>query len=163
MARGVNKVILVGNTGDVPQMRAFPDGTAVMNLSLATSESWKDRQTGEQKDRTEWHRVVIMGKPAEVLAPMIGKGTKLYVEGQLQTRKWQNQQGQDQYTTEIVVRGFGGQVQLLDRNPNAVPPQGGQQYAPPATQQRQPAPVAQTAATPQPSGEWDQFDDDIPF
>ncbi|MET4696692.1 single-stranded DNA-binding protein [Endozoicomonas lisbonensis] len=114
MGRGVNKVFLIGHTGNVPELRATTNGTPVMNFNLATSESWIDKQTGNRQDRTEWHRVVVIGKLAEVLAPMIGKGSKLYVEGKLQTRQWKDQQGMDRYTTEINARD----IQLLDPNPN---------------------------------------------
>lgn len=116
---GVNKVILLGNLGRDPETRFMPNGGAVSNLAIATSETWKDKQTGEQKEKTEWHRVVMFGKLAEIADQYLKKGSKVYIEGQLQTRKWQNQQGQDQYTTEIVVQGFNGTMQMLDRNPNA--------------------------------------------
>ncbi|QBG35781.1 single-stranded DNA-binding protein [Litorilituus sediminis] len=119
---GVNKVILVGNLGKDPEVRFMPNGGAVANITVATSDSWKDKQTGEQKEKTEWHRVAIFGKLAEIAGEYLKKGSKVYIEGQLQTRKWQNQQGQDQYTTEVVVQGFNGTMQMLDgRN------QGGQQ------------------------------------
>ena len=111
---GVNKVIIVGNLGKDPEVRFMPNGGGVANLTIATSESWKDKQTGEQKEKTEWHRVVMFGKLAEIAGEYLKKGSKVYIEGQLQTRKWQNQQGQDQYTTEIVVQGFNGTMQMLD-------------------------------------------------
>ena len=114
---GVNKVIILGNVGKDPETRFMPNGGAVTNLTIATSESWKDKQTGEQKDKTEWHRVVIFGKLAEIAGEFVKKGSKLYIEGALQTRKWTNQQGQDQYTTEIVLQGFGGVMQMLDGKP----------------------------------------------
>ena len=104
---GVNKVIILGNLGKDPEVRFMPNGGA-------TSESWKDKQTGEQKEKTEWHRVVMFGKLAEIAGEYLKKGSKVYIEGALQTRKWQNQQGQDQYTTEIVVQGFNGTMQMLD-------------------------------------------------
>jgi len=113
-SRGVNKVILIGNVGNDPDIRYFPSGDAVVNLSLATSESWKDRNTGEPQERTEWHRVVIRGKLAEVVKQYVHKGSKLYLEGSLRTRKWQGQDGQDRYTTEIVVGGLGSSMQMLD-------------------------------------------------
>jgi len=113
-SRGVNKVILIGNVGNDPDIRYFPNGDAVVNLSLATSESWKDRNTGEPQERTEWHRVVIRGKLAEVVKQYVHKGSKLYLEGSLRTRKWQGQDGQDRYTTEIVVGGLGSSMQMLD-------------------------------------------------
>ena len=111
---GVNKVIIVGNVGKDPETRFLPNGGAVTNLTIATSESWKDKQTGEQKEKTEWHRVVMFGKLAEIAGEYVKKGSKLYIEGALQTRKWTNQQGQDQYTTEIVLQGFNGVMQMLD-------------------------------------------------
>ena len=113
MARGVNKVILVGNLGNDPEVRFTPNGSAIANLSLATSESWKDRNTGQQQERTEWHRVVIFGKTAEIAQQYLRKGSKVYIEGKLQTRKWQGQDGQDRYTTEVVV-DITGQMQMLD-------------------------------------------------
>ena len=111
---GVNKVILLGNLGKDPEVRFMPNGGGVANLTIATSETWKDKQTGEQKEKTEWHRVVMFGKLAEIAGEYLKKGSKVYIEGSLQTRKWTNQQGQDQYTTEIVVQGFNGTMQMLD-------------------------------------------------
>jgi single-strand DNA-binding protein len=110
--RGVNKVILIGNLGQAPEIRYMPNGGAVANLSLATSETWRDKATGEPKEKTEWHRVVVFGKLAEVAGEYLSKGSKVYIEGQLQTRKWQNEQGVDQYTTEIVVK-VNGTMQML--------------------------------------------------
>ncbi len=114
MAGSVNKVILVGNLGRDPEIRKMQSGDSVANLSLATSESWNDRQTGEKKEKTEWHRVVIFGKLADIAERYLKKGSKIYVEGQLQTRKWQDQSGQDKYSTEVVLRGFGGTFVMLD-------------------------------------------------
>ncbi|MFB0981577.1 MAG: single-stranded DNA-binding protein [Alteromonadaceae bacterium] len=111
---GVNKVIILGNLGKDPEVRFMPNGGGVANLTIATSETWKDKQTGEQKEKTEWHRVVMFGKLAEIAGEYLKKGSKIYIEGALQTRKWTNQQGQDQYTTEIVVQGFNGTMQMLD-------------------------------------------------
>jgi len=122
---GVNKVIILGNLGKDPELRFMPNGGAVANLTIATSESWKDKQTGEPREKTEWHRVVIFGKLAEITDEYLKKGSKVYIEGSLQTRKWQNQQGQDQYTTEVVVQGFSGVMQMLDGKSN--PPQQKQQ------------------------------------
>lgn len=113
MARGVNKVILIGNLGADPETRYTPNGAAVSNLSLATDESYKDRQTGQLVPKTEWHRVVMFGKIAEVAGQYLRKGSKIYIEGKLQTRKWQNKDGQDVYTTEVVV-DISGQMQMLD-------------------------------------------------
>ena len=111
MARGVNKVILVGNCGQDPETRVIPStGASVTNLSVATSESWKDKVTGDQQERTEWHRVVFINRLAEIAGEYVRKGSKLYIEGSLRTRKWQGQDGQDRYTTEIV----GSEMQMLD-------------------------------------------------
>lgn len=112
-SRGVNKVILVGNLGQDPEVRYMPNGGAVANITLATSDSWRDKATGEQRERTEWHRVVLFGKLAEVAGEYLRKGSQVYIEGQLQTRKWQDQSGQDRYTTEVVVQGFNGVMQML--------------------------------------------------
>ena len=110
MAGGVNKAIIVGNLGDDPKTSVLPQGGAVTNLSVATSESWKDKQTGEMKERTEWHKVVMFNRLAEVAGELLSKGSKVYIEGKIQTRKWKDQSGQDRYTTEIV----GSQMQMLD-------------------------------------------------
>ncbi|WP_159817370.1 single-stranded DNA-binding protein [Colwellia sp. 20A7] len=115
---GVNKVIIVGNLGKDPEVRFMPNGGAVANITVATSDSWKDKQTGEQKEKTEWHRVVMFGKLAEIAGEYLKKGSKVYLEGSLQTRKWTNPQGQDQYTTEIVLQGFNGVMQMLDGKPS---------------------------------------------
>ena len=130
---GVNKVIILGNLGKDPEVRFMPNGGGVANLTIATSESWKDKQTGEQKEKTEWHRVVMFGKLAEIAGEYLKKGSKVYIEGALQTRKWQNAQGQDQYTTEIVVQGFNGTMQMLDSRGGSGAQAGGgfqQQSAP---------------------------------
>ncbi|PPC62587.1 ssDNA-binding protein [Pantoea sp. ICBG 1758] len=111
-SRGVNKVILVGNLGQDPEVRFMPNGGAVANFTLATSESWRDKQTGENKENTEWHRVVLFGKLAEVAGEYLRKGSQVYIEGQLRTRKWQDQSGQEKYTTEVVVN-VGGTMQML--------------------------------------------------
>ena len=115
---GVNKVIIVGNLGKDPEVRFMPNGGAVANITVATSDTWKDKQTGEQKEKTEWHRVVMFGKLAEIAGEYLKKGSKVYLEGSLQTRKWTNPQGQDQYTTEIVLQGFNGVMQMLDGKPS---------------------------------------------
>lgn len=112
MARGINKVILIGNLGQDPEIRYAPSGTAIANLSIATSDTWLDKQSGERQERTEWHRLVLFNKTAEVAGQYLKKGSKVYVEGRLQTRKWQGQDGQDRYTTEIVV----GDMQMLGGN-----------------------------------------------
>ena len=114
MARGVNKVILIGNLGQDPDTRYTPNGNAVVNLNLATDESYKDRQTGQLVPKTEWHRVVLFGKVAEVAGQYLRKGSKVYIEGQIQTRKWQDQSGADKYTTEIVMNRYRGELAMLD-------------------------------------------------
>lgn len=145
MARGINKVILIGNLGSDPETKYMPSGNAVTNCSIATSESWKDKQTGEQQERTEWHRVVFFNRLAEIAGEYLKKGSKVYVEGSLRTRKWQGQDGQDRYTTEIVAN----EMQMLDSRGGDAGPQ---QQAPARAQQQAPAP------------DMDQFDDDsIPF
>jgi single-strand DNA-binding protein len=171
MARGINKVILVGNLGQDPETRYMPSGGAVTNVTLAPSESWKDKQTGQPQERTEWHRVVFFNRLAEIAGEYLKKGSKVYVEGSLRTRKWQDQSGQDRYTTEIVAaemqmldsRGGGGMGGGYgDDSYNQAPaPQQQRRQAPPQAQQR-PAPQQAPAAQP-PAGGFDDFDDDIPF
>lgn len=153
-ARGVNKVILLGNVGADPEVRYAPNGNAFANITLATSESWKDKQSGQQQERTEWHRVVFSGKLAEIVGDYVRKGSKIYVEGMLRTRKWQGQDGQDRYTTEILV-GMGGALQLLDSKQDGDQPR--QQQSRQQNQGGQQRPQQQA-----PAG-GDEFDDDIPF
>ena len=158
MARGINKVIIVGNCGQDPETRYMPSGGAVTNLSLATSESWKDKNTGEQQERTEWHRVVFFNRLAEIVEQYVKKGSKIYIEGSLRTRKWQGQDGQDRYTTEIVA----SEMQMLDSR-GATADQGSYDQQPqpdfaPSASQQQKA-TAQPSATSGGMG----FDDDIPF
>lgn len=149
MARGINKVILIGNLGADPDVRYTPGGAAVANLSVATTDSWKDKNTGERQDRTEWHRVVLFGRLGEIAGEYLKKGSKVYLEGRLQTRKWQDKQGQDRYTTEIVAN----ELQMLDgrgegnfsNNNNA--------------SRGQSEPVAEPVG----GGDFSDFDDDIPF
>ncbi|EKF6775487.1 TPA: single-stranded DNA-binding protein [Pseudomonas aeruginosa] len=148
--RGVNKVILVGNVGGDPETRYMPNGNAVTNITLATSESWKDKQTGQQQERTEWHRVVFFGKLAEIAGQHVKKGQQLYVEGSLRTRKWQAQDGQDRYTTEVIV-DMHGQMQMLGGKP------GNDQAAQSRPSQQAPQ------QRPQVAQDYDSFDDDIPF
>lgn len=115
MAGSVNKVILIGNLGADPEIRRTQDGRPIANLRLATTESWRDKNSGEKREKTEWHRVVIFSEPlCKVVEQYVKKGAKLYIEGQLQTRKWQNKEGQDQYSTEVVLQGFGGTLTMLD-------------------------------------------------
>lgn len=156
MARGVNKVILIGNLGQDPDTRYTANGNAVVNLNLATDESYKDRQTGQMVPKTEWHRIVMFGKLAEVAGQYLRKGSKVYIEGKLQTRKWQNKEGQDVYTTEVVV-DISGQMKMLDSKP-----EGQQQTAPsqPAQQPAQSQAAPSQGSMPEPI---DDFDDDIPF
>ncbi|MFT6985798.1 MAG: single-strand DNA-binding protein [Psychromonas sp.] len=139
--RSVNKVLLVGNLGKDPEMRYMPNGNAVANLTLATTESWKDKQTGERKEKTEWHRLSVFNRLGEMCGEYLKKGAKIYVEGKLQTRKWQGQDGQDRYTTEVVV----DEIQMMDsRNPA----QGQGQYQANASQQNQNAPAQQNQNAP---------------
>ncbi|WP_372870341.1 single-stranded DNA-binding protein [Shewanella sp.] len=145
-SRGVNKVILVGNLGQDPEVRYMPNGNAVANITVATSESWKDNQ-GQQQERTEWHRVVMFGKLAEIAGEYLRKGSQVYLEGKLQTRKWKDQSGQDRYTTEVVVDQGGSMQMLGGRNQGQAQgaPQGGQSqggYSAPAQNQYTPAPQA---------------------
>ncbi|MTC95150.1 single-stranded DNA-binding protein [Providencia stuartii] len=128
-SRGVCKVILIGYLGQDPEIRYMPNGGAVANLTLATSETWRDKQTGEMREKTEWHRVVIFGKLAEVAGEYLKKGSQIYVEGSLQTRKWTDQSGQDRYTTEVVVN-IGGTMQMLGGNNAQAGSQKQQQQAP---------------------------------
>ena len=119
MAGSVNKVILVGNVGQDPEIRQFQNGGQVCNLSIATSENWKDKNTGERREKTEWHRVAIFNEGlVRIVQQYVKKGSKLYIEGQLETRKWQDQNGQDKYTTEVVLRGYGGNLTMLDSRNN---------------------------------------------
>ncbi len=147
MARGINKVILVGNLGADPETRYTPSGSAVTKIRIATSENWKDKQTGERQERTEWHRVVFFGRLAEISAEYLRKGSQVYVEGSLRTDKWQDQSGNDRYTTEIVAN----EMQMLGGRQGGM----GAGAPPPAQQQARPAPAAPPASEP--------FDDDIPF
>lgn len=164
MARGINKVILVGNVGVDPDVRYLPNGNAVTTLSLATSETWKDKQTGDKQERTEWHRVVCFNRLGEIAGEYVRKGSKLYVEGSLRTRKWQDPQGQDRYTTEIVA----SDIQMLDsKGPSAAafdappPAQQSQQHQPNDAQRPPQKAAAQTATASQ--NAFDELDDDIPF
>lgn len=154
MARGINKVILIGNLGQDPETRAMPSGSSVTNLRIATSESWKDKQSGEMKERTEWHSVAMFGRLAEIAGEYLRKGSQVYIEGSLRTRKWQDKQGNDRYTTEVIAN----EMQMLGSRGGGGSAGGGQgggrsrgaddEYA------RQPV----TGST-----EKDDFDDDIPF
>ena len=144
MSRGINKVILVGNLGADPETRYMPSGSAVTNLSIATSEQWKDKQSGEQKERTEWHKVAMFNRLAEISAEYLRKGSQVYIEGKLRTRKWQDRDGNDRWTTEIIA----DEMQMLGGR-------GGGGSAPMSSGS------GPASAPPQPST--DEFDDDIPF
>ncbi|QTL39078.1 single-stranded DNA-binding protein [Xenorhabdus budapestensis] len=169
-SRGINKVILVGHLGQAPEIRYLPTGGTVATLSLATSDSWRDKQTGETREKTEWHRVVIFGKLAEIAAEYLQKGAQVYIEGQLQTRKWQDQQGQDRYSTEVVVN-VNGAMQMLgsrgDTKPVAAPqstPKPVQKLQPAQDAKKGSAPtqMAQIPALPE-EGEDVDWADEIPF
>ena len=153
---GINKVILVGNLGAKPEIKYASNGNAISNLSIATSESWTDKNTGQKQERTEWHRVSLFGKVAEIAGQYLDKGSKVYVEGKLQTRKWQDQSGQDRYTTEVVISGFNGTLQMLDRRDDMNSSLSSQQSQP----QSQSTPESAQAITPVSP---DEFEDDIPF
>ena len=148
--RGINKVILIGNLGADPETRYMPSGGAVTNIRMATSESWKDRNTGETQERTEWHRVVFFNKLGEIAGEYLKKGSKVYIEGSLRTRKWQGQDGQDRYTTEIVAN----EMQMLDSRGSG----GSTGFEPERAAQPAAAPAAASASAPDAD-----FDDDIPF
>ena len=164
MARGINKVILVGNVGADPELRYMPNGNAVTTLSIATSEAWKDKQSGDKQERTEWHRVVCFNRLGEIAGEYVRKGSKLYVEGSIRTRKWQDQQGQDRYTTEIIANDIqmldskgGSNSQFddaTDMNSNAAPSYGSN----PGTSSRKN--VSPEEAN---SASLEELDDDIPF
>jgi single-strand DNA-binding protein len=190
MARGINKVTIVGNLGNDPEVKYMPSGGAVASISVATSESWKDKQTGQPQERTEWHRIVFFNRLAEIVGEYLKKGSQVYVEGSLRTRKWQDQGGQDRYTTEIVASemqllggrqgggGMGGGADMAyDQTPSyggGAPAGGGQQQSnqnqpnqnqpnqSQAPQQQQQRPAAPQAA-PAPAQGMDSFDDDFPF
>ncbi len=145
MARGINKVILVGNLGQDPETRYMPSGGAVTNITLATNESWKDKQTGEQKDRTEWHKVAMFNRLAEIAAEYLRKGSQVYIEGRIRTRKWQDKDGNDRWTTEIIA----DEMQMLGGRGGGGAPASGDSYS--------------QGSAPQKAAEPDDFDDDIPF
>ena len=149
MARGVNKVILIGNLGRDPEVRYSPNGGAIANITLATSEAWKDKNTGEQVEKTEWHRVVFFRRLAEIAGEYLKKGSKVYIEGKLQTRKWQDKDGNDRYTTEVVAN----EMQMLGSRGGS----GFQSDASPSSYDQTPK------SNPAPAGASTDFDDDIPF
>ena len=164
MAGSLNKVMLIGNLGADPDVRKTQSGDGVATLSIATSESWKD-QSGQRQERTEWHRVVLFGRIADIAGQYLKKGSKVLIEGQLRTRKWTNKEGQDQYTTEVVVSGFGGNMTMLDSAPQGVYNQGGQQnqgFGGGQAQTNNGFDSASATSAPQAGGMAD-LDDDIPF
>lgn len=153
MAGSVNKVILIGNLGKDPEVRSMQSGDRVASFSIATSESWKDKQTGERKTKTEWHNVVIFNQPLVKLAESyMRKGSKVYIEGQLETRKWSDQQGIDRYSTEIVLRPFRGEIDLLDSKDSSRPPQAESLDS-----------YGHQSSKSAPSTKSDNFEDEIPF
>jgi single-strand DNA-binding protein len=164
MAGSVNKVILIGNLGADPEVRRTQDGRPIVNLRLATSETWRDKNSGERKERTEWHRIVIFNENiCKVAEQYLKKGSKIYVEGQLQTRKWQDQSGQDRYSTEVVLQGFNSQLTMLDRIGSAAGGfgsdeggSGGSGFGTSGSSTRQPAVAGAGAAR-------DDMNDEIPF
>jgi single-strand DNA-binding protein len=171
MARGINKVTIVGNLGQDPEVKYMPSGGAVTNISVATSEQWKDKQTGQPQERTEWHRIVFFNRLAEIAGEYLKKGSQVYIEGSLRTRKWQDQSGQDRYTTEIVANemqmlggrqggGMGGGDMGYDQSYGGAN-MGGQQQ--PVAAAPRPAQQAAPAPAPAPAQGMDSFDDDIPF
>ena len=155
MARGINKVILIGNVGNDPEVRYSPSGSAVTSLTIATNETWKDKTSGEAQERTEWHRVVFFTRLAEIAGEYLKKGSKVYIEGSLRTRKWQDKEGVDRYTTEIV----GAEMQMLDGKQNSDGASGYEKK--PAT--RQAPSSGQHQSQPSHFDSAPQFDDDIPF
>ncbi len=178
-SRGVNKVILVGFLGGDPEVRYMPSGGAVANITIATSETWRDKATGEQREKTEWHRVALYGKLAEVAGEYLRKGSQVYIEGQLQTRKWKDQSGEDRYSTEVVVQGYNGIMQMLGGGNRTQGGQGQPAQAKPAQQGGQGQPAQGGWGQPQQPNRGGQpnngshqpqyneppmdFDDDIPF
>ncbi len=166
MARGVNKVILVGNLGADPETRAMPSGTTVANLRIATSESWRDKQSGEQQERTEWHRVALFGRLGEIAAEYLKKGSQVYIEGSLRTRKWQDKQGNERYTTEIVANEMqmlgGARGGGMGGGPGAASA-GGTGGGSGAGRGGEPFPDYSHSEGPSSGGGRDDFDDDIPF
>lgn len=156
MARGINKVILIGNLGQDPEVKYMPSGGAVCNITVATTESWTDKDSGEKQERTEWHRVVMFRRLAEVAGEYLRKGSKVYIEGRLQTRKWQGQDGQDRYTTEVIAND----MQMLDSRGGGTAAFDAQQ---PSAEKPPRSASSPPASTPPASTPPDDFDDDIPF
>ncbi len=154
MARGVNKAILIGNLGADPDTRYMPSGSAVTNCRIATTEAWKDRETGDQQERTEWHNIVFFGRLAEIAGEYLRKGSQVYIEGRLRTRKWQDREGNDRWTTEINA----DQMQMLGGRPGAGAP-----AATPSSRSEAPAPAPAPPAPAPAAAQAEEFEDDIPF
>jgi single-strand DNA-binding protein len=164
MAGSVNKVILVGNLGADPEIRRTQDGRPIANLRLATSESWKDKTTGERREKTEWHRVVIFNENlCRIAEQYLKKGSKVFIEGALQTRKWQDQSGQDRYSTEVVLQGFRGELTLLDRAGSAGGGSSGAGDADDAGEFGSSGPTRKVAAAAAAGSARGDMDDEIPF
>ena len=164
MAGSVNKVILIGNLGADPEIRRTQDGRPIANLRLATSESWKDKTTGERREKTEWHRVVIFNENlCRIAEQYLKKGSKVFIEGALQTRKWQDQSGQDRYSTEVVLQGFRGELTLLDRAGAAGGGSSGGGDADDAGEFGSPGPTRKVAAAAAAGSARGDMDDEIPF
>ena len=159
MARGINKVILIGSLGNDPDMKATQSGGSIATISVATDESYKDKNTGQMVPKTEWHRVVAFQRLAEIMGEYLKKGSKVYIEGKLQTRKWQDQSGADRYTTEIVAN----EMQMLDSKPSESPQQGYQNQPNPTYQQPQQRPQTSNQPNPRQQHPEDDFSDKIPF
>ena len=154
----INKVILVGNLGRDPETRYLPEGAAVTNVSVATTDTWKDKTSGEKKEATEWHRVVFFGRLAEIAGEYLKKGSQVYIEGRLRTRKWQDKEGADRYSTEIVadtMQMLGGRSGMGDSGARGEPPE--------ARGEARPAVAAAAAGAKKPAGKFDDMEDDIPF
>lgn len=158
-SRGINKVILIGNLGADPEVRYAPSGDAIANISIATSETWKDKQTGEPREKTEWHRCVAYRRLAEVMGEYLKKGSKVYVEGKLQTRKWTDTNNIERYTTEVVIN----EMQMLDSAQGGMPASTQQSAQGQQRQPQQQAPAQQRPSEPAPFSPDNDFDDDIPF
>jgi single-strand DNA-binding protein len=160
MAGSLNKVTLIGNLGKDPEIRNAQSGMKIVNLTIATSDNWTDKASGERKEQTEWHKVVIMNERlADVAEKYLKKGSKVYLEGKLQTRKWTDNAGQDKYTTEVLLGRFGGELLMLDRNPNS----GGEDYAPRSSSAAKAAPARNGGSSWDSKPETGDIDDEIPF
>jgi single-strand DNA-binding protein len=159
MARGINKVILIGHLGSDPESRAMPSGRNVTNMRLATSESWKDKQSGEQKERTEWHSIVLYDRLGEIASEYLRKGSQVYIEGRLQTRKWQDKEGKDRYTTEIVAND----MQMIGGRAGGGGSAGGAGYGGGSSEPRERSAAPEPVSAGSGGGGPTDFDDDVPF